>query len=126
MDRDWIALTEEPLDFAAVHAHLSCPEAGGRVVFSGHVRPTEDGAPIDALDYEHYPPMALRQMEALARELHAQWPIERLALVHRVGRVSVGETAVIVGVACGHRAEAFAAARHAIDRLKERVPIWKS
>lgn len=122
---DWIALVPGPLDQDAVTRHLDVAEAGGRVTFAGHVRPREDGVKIAGLHYEHYPAMALRQMEHLAAELHAKWPIVRLAMVHRTGPVPVGEAAVLIGVACPHRREAFAACETAIERLKQIVPIWK-
>jgi molybdopterin synthase catalytic subunit len=122
---DWIELIEGPLDQARVARHLEDPGAGGRVIFAGHVRPEEDGREIEGLLYEHYPPMALRQMQRLAEELRAQWPILRLALVHRVGFIPAGEAAVLIGVACERRASAFAAAERAIARLKEIVPLWK-
>lgn len=122
---DWIELIEGPLDLGRVARHLEDPDAGGRVIFAGHVRPEEEGREIEGLKYEHYPAMALGQMRRLAEELRSQWPILRLALVHRVGFVPVGEAAVIIGIACERRASAFAAAERAIDRLKEIVPIWK-
>jgi molybdopterin synthase catalytic subunit len=122
---DWIEVTEGPLDMAAVERHLRDPEAGGRVLFAGTVRPTEDGQPIAGLHYEDYPPMTLKEMRRLAEELHARWPLRRLAIIHRVGFVPVGEASVLIGVASAHRAEAFAAAQRAMDRLKQIVPLWK-
>ncbi|MBN1478224.1 molybdenum cofactor biosynthesis protein MoaE, partial [Candidatus Sumerlaeota bacterium] len=82
---DWIELIEGPLDLGRVARHLEDPDAGGRVIFAGHVRPEEEGREIEGLKYEHYPAMALGQMRRLAEELRSQWPILRLALVHRVG-----------------------------------------
>lgn len=101
-------------------------EAGALVVFSGAVRGSEDGAEIPGLDYEQYEGMAEAQMRALAAEARGRWPLRRVALLHRVGRVAVAEPSVLVVVSAGHRAEAFAAARFLIDELKARVPIWKS
>lgn len=126
MRADWVEITEAPLDVEAVAHHLGDPDAGGLVIFLGTVRATEAGAPIRGLRYEQYPPMTQREMESLAQELRARFPLRRLALVHRVGWVPVGEASVIVGVAAEHRAEAFAAAQAAIDRLKEVVPLWKA
>jgi molybdopterin synthase catalytic subunit len=125
MTSDWLLLTDAPLEFVAVERHLEDEACGGRVVFSGHVRPREGEATIDGLHYEHFPSMAEKQMAALAAEIRERWPVLRLAIHHRVGFVAVGEAAVIIGVACGHRQEAFLAASHAIDRIKEIVPIWK-
>lgn len=121
-----VAIHSDPLDPAAEYAATAGPENGGRVLFSGCVRATEGDATIDALDYEHYEAMARRELEELAREACARWPLRAVRLVHRVGRVPVGEESVVVAVGAGHRAEAFEAARHLIDELKLRVPIWKS
>jgi molybdopterin synthase catalytic subunit len=122
---DWIEITARPLDSAAVEAHLGDPGCGGRVIFSGHVRPEENGRAIDGLHYEQYDEMALAQMQRLAAEIRSRWPIRRLALVHRVGFIRVGESSVLIGAAAAHRAPAFEAAQFAITRLKEIVPIWK-
>jgi molybdopterin synthase catalytic subunit len=124
-DRDWVEITEAPLDLAAVVRHLDDPACGGRVIFSGNVRPSEDGREISGLQYEQYSPMALSQMRRLAEEIHDRWPVGRLALVHRVGFIAVGDSSVLIGAASAHRAEAFEAAQFAIARIKEIVPIWK-
>ena len=101
--------------------------AGGIDVFIGTTRAEThaDGRELVALDYEAYPEMALSQMRDLARRARARWPVVRLALLHRVGRVAVGQPSVVVAVACPHRAEAFEACRWLIDTLKAEVPIWK-
>jgi molybdopterin synthase catalytic subunit len=78
-----------------------------------------------ALDYEAYPGMAEKKMAEIDSDTRARWPVGELAMVHRLGRLEVGEVSVAVAVSCPHRGEAFAACRHAIDRLKELVPIWK-
>jgi len=77
------------------------------------------------VEYEAYPPMAERQMAGIEAEVRARWPVGEVALVHRLGRLGVGEISVAVAVSAPHRADAFEACRHAIDRLKEVVPIWK-
>jgi molybdopterin synthase catalytic subunit len=77
------------------------------------------------LEYEAYPPMAERTMAEIAAEVGSRWPVGDVALVHRLGRLGVGEISVAVAVSTPHRADAFAACRYAIDRLKEVVPIWK-
>lgn len=101
-------------------------EGGALVTFSGIVRGTEGAAGIPHLDYESYDAMALREMQALAARAREKWPLLRVGLVHRKGRVPVGEPSVIVAVLAGHRVEAFEAARFLIDELKRSVPIWKS
>ena len=103
------------------------PAAGGIDVFIGTTRAERhaDGRELVALDYEAYPEMALSQMRELARRARERWPVVRLALLHRVGRVAVGQPSVVVAVACPHRGEAFEACRWLIDTLKAEVPIWK-
>ena len=83
------------------------------------------GEPIDHLEYEAYPPMAVREMEKIAEDAARRWPGSRVAIAHRAGHLEVGELAVVIAAAAPHRAEAFAACRFAIDTLKETVPIWK-
>ncbi len=118
-------LSEAPLDPAAVVARVSGPNAGGLVTFSGAVRDHARGQRIRRLEYEAYPGMAEREMEKVCDEAEKRWPGVRVAIAHRVGRLEIGDLAVVVAVAAPHRAEAFEAARFAIDTLKETVPIWK-
>jgi molybdopterin synthase catalytic subunit len=101
--------------------------AGGIDIFIGTTRAERnaDGRELVALDYEAYPEMALSQMRELARRARERWPVVRLALLHRVGRVALGQPSVVVAVACPHRGEAFEACRWLIDTLKAEVPIWK-
>lgn len=117
-------LSERPLDVAEVVARVSGPDAGGLVTFVGAVRDASRGHVIRQLEYEAYPPMAVREMERIADDAAERWGA-RVVIAHRVGHLAVGEIAVVVVAAAPHRGEAFAACRHAIDRLKERVPIWK-
>jgi len=118
-------LSERPLDVGAVVARVSGPGAGGIVTFVGTVRDESRGHRIRHLEYEAYAGMAEREMEKIADEAAAQWPGARVAMAHRTGRLAIGEIAVVIAAAAPHRAEAFAAARFAIDTLKQRVPIWK-
>ena len=118
-----IALQTEPL-FLAETKPLT---GGGAVVrFEGRVRGEDQGAAIDALDYEAYEPMAQRQMEKIARELGTLHPCLAVRVRHRVGRVPVGEAAILVEIGAKHRAEAFAFLAAFMDRLKQDVPIWKA
>ena len=120
-----IAVDPAPIDLAAVHAFLADPAAGGEVVFTGTVRNTNQGRVVSALEFEAYPEMAVAQLERIAAEMHARWPLRRVAMIHRLGKLPLGEVVVVVGVSAGHRAEAFEAARYGIDTLKRDVPIWK-
>jgi molybdopterin synthase catalytic subunit len=127
---DWVALSDQPIDAAAVRARLAVapPEhRGGICVFEGCTRGerhTTHGE-LTRLDYQAYNDMAAKQLDALAAEARRRWPIGALAIVHRTGPVAVGEPSVIIGVACAHRAEAFEACRWLIDALKHDVTIWK-
>jgi molybdopterin converting factor subunit 1 len=118
-------LSSAPLDPAEVMARVSGPDAGGVVSFVGAVRDRSRGRSIRHLEYEAYPGMAEREMQKIADEAAARWPGARVAVAHRVGHLEIGDLAVVVVAAAPHRAEAFEAARYAIDTLKERVPIWK-
>lgn len=100
-------------------------EAGGIVTFTGMVRRQNRGQTIDHLEYEAYGEMAVKEMAALIRELEAEVPGSKLAVEHRVGRLEIGDLAVVIAASAPHRAEAFTACRAMIDRLKDRVPIWK-
>jgi molybdopterin synthase catalytic subunit len=119
-----ILLTPEPLDAAAIAAAVEDPEHGGAATFVGTTRREAGGRAVEALDYEAYEELALREMEAIAEEARARFGAT-VALAHRVGRVAVGEPSVVVAASAPHRPAAFAACRFGIDELKERVPIWK-
>ncbi|HEY9721271.1 MAG TPA: molybdenum cofactor biosynthesis protein MoaE [Oscillatoriaceae cyanobacterium] len=120
-----IALHDEPLDLAAVHRYLASPHAGGEVVFTGTVRDHNEGHAVSHLEFEAYPEMALAQLHAIAEEIKSRWNVTKVALLHRVGRVGIGDVCVIVGVSAPHRADAFEGCRHGIDTLKRDVAIWK-
>ncbi|HEY5947256.1 MAG TPA: molybdopterin converting factor subunit 1 [Kofleriaceae bacterium] len=98
---------------------------GGIVTFTGMVRLHSRGTTIDHLEYEAYAPMAVKVMTELCEEIEAEIPGTRLAVEHRVGNLAIGDIAVVIAAAAPHRAEAFTACRAMIDRLKDRVPIWK-
>ncbi len=127
LPRDNIRLVDEPLDAGAAVRAVSCVEAGGIDAFIGTTRAERhpEAGDLLRLDYETYPEMAVSQMEKLAAAARAKWPIERLAMWHRVGAVAVGEPSVVIAVSCPHRGEAFEACRYLIDKLKKEVPIWK-
>jgi len=101
------------------------PECGAVVSFTGVVRGSEQGKPIEALEYTCYDSMARTQIEKIARATGKRWPVRAITLIHRTGRIRVGEAAVFIAVQSAHRKEAFAACQYLIDRLKKTVPIWK-
>ena len=121
----FVAIVREPIDARALAARLQCGEDGAIVIFEGVVRNHSGGRPTLGLEYEAYQPMALEQMRRLAQEARARWPIRSIGIVHRLGRLEIGETSVAIVVTSAHRAPAFEACRYAIDRLKRAVPIWK-
>lgn len=123
--REVIAIVSEAIDAAALARHLDDPRCGGRVVFEGIVRDHHGGRGVCRLEYDAYLEMAVAQLEAIAREMAFRWPVGKMALVHRIGPLAIGEMAVFVGVATPHRAEAFEACRFGIDAIKRDVPIWK-
>ncbi len=118
-------LVRDPISVDDVLQRVTHPEAGAIVLFLGTVRARTGSAVTEALEYDAYPAMAEREMAAIAREASERWPGCRVAIVHRLGRLAVGEVSVVVAASAPHRAEAFAACRYAIDRLKQVVPIWK-
>jgi len=124
---DWIALTNEVLPSEAATAWATTARAGAVVCFLGVVRDHAEGREgVTALTYEAYEDAARTRLEEIASETRRRWPeVERLALLHRLGHLELSEASVLVVASSPHRAEAFEAARFAIDTLKESVPIWK-
>lgn len=120
-----IELTAQTLDPRRLEAAVSHPGAGAICTFTGVVRDSSRGEAVTHLEYEAYAGMAERQMGAIAEEIAERWPEARVAMAHRTGSLEIGEASVVVSVSCPHRAEAIAACKWGIDRLKESVPIWK-
>ena len=124
--RDLVAITSEAVDVAAVLAHVTDPGSGAVVLFLGTTRDhSEDATGITHLEYEAYEGLVEEVIAAVVAEARHRWPLQRVAAVHRTGIVDLTGVAVAVAVSAAHRAEAFAAARHIIDELKQRAPIWK-
>lgn len=123
----WLELTEDNLQVGATYDWAVLPRCGAVVVFSGTVRDHSEGRDdVTALNYEAYNSEVLPKFAAIAAEMRQHWPIlGRIALIHRVGTLHLGESSVLVVVSAPHRPEAFAAARFGIDALKATVPIWK-
>jgi MoaE-MoaD fusion protein len=122
---DEIRIVREKIDAAAVIARLKQPEDGAVVIFDGVVRDNTRGRRTIYLDYESYEGMALLQMQSLAAEARTRFEVREVSMIHRLGRLAVGETSVLIAVGAAHRAEAFDACRWIIDTLKKTVPIWK-
>ena len=123
--RRYSSIVREPIDTQAVLAKLKQPMDGAAVVFEGVVRDHTRGRRTLYLDYEAYEEMALKQMDALAEQALQKFPVRDVAMVHRLGRLEIGEASVLIAVASAHRAAAFDACRWLIDTLKRTVPIWK-
>ncbi|MCS7023814.1 MAG: molybdenum cofactor biosynthesis protein MoaE [Bryobacteraceae bacterium] len=121
----FFALTRQPVEVAEIRRRLLQPHDGAVVTFEGVVRNQSQGRKTRYLDYECYEGMAIEVMARLGREIAAQHAISRIALVHRLGRMEIGETSVAVIVTAPHRKPAFEAALEGINRLKRTVPIWK-
>lgn len=119
-----LALRETPLSLDEVHAAVGDTHAGGTALFVGTVRDHDGGRNVTALEYSAHP-SAEQELRRVAEKVVADFPVVALAAVHRVGRLEVTDTAVIVAVSCAHRGEAFEACRRLIDDLKHTVPIWK-
>jgi molybdopterin synthase catalytic subunit len=120
-----VALIRETIDRDALVAKLKQPSDGAVVVFDGIVRDNTRGRKTLYLDYEAYEEMAVGQMQKLAREAGETFPIDRVGIVHRLGRLEIGESSIVIVVTSAHRAAAFDACRWLIDTLKRTVPIWK-
>jgi molybdopterin synthase catalytic subunit len=118
-------IRETELSVAEVVAAVTRPEAGGIAVFVGTVRSENAGLPVTRLEYQAYASMASKEMARIATEITLEIADARLAVLHRVGSLAVGETAVVCAASTPHRGEAFQACRLLIDRIKARVPIWK-
>ncbi len=118
-------LTSEPLDARRLEAAVARSEAGAICTFTGVVRDNSRGRSTERLEYEAYAAMAVSEMRKIAAEIGSRWPETRIAMAHRTGTLEIGEASVVVSVSAPHRAEAIAACKLGIDRLKESVPIWK-
>ena len=118
-------ITSEEIELGDVIRAVEAGDAGAIVHFLGVVRNNTEGREVSYLEYEAYPPMAEKKMAEIAEEVHEKWGLNRVAMIHRVGRLEIGEVSVAVAVASPHRKEAFEACHFAMNRLKQIVPIWK-
>lgn len=124
-EHDKYHLVRQPIDPGALAKHVRDDLDGAIVTFDGFVRNESHGRQTSYLEYEAYTPMALQKMREIGQLLHEKFAIHRVAIVHRLGRLEVGETSVFIAVSAPHRTAAFDACRFAIDTLKKTVPIWK-
>ena len=123
---DWIEVTTDPLSERAVSEAVSDAGAGAIALFSGVVRDQTGGRRVKFLEYEAHTPMALAKMREIAALIRTRWPdVLRVAMIHRIGRLEIGESSVMIAVSSPHRRVAFEACHFAIDTLKETVPVWK-
>ena len=119
------AITTVPLDLRALIARVSREGDGAVVTFAGLVRDHNKGRRVQFLEYEAYEPSALKALELIVAEAQEAWPDTRVAVHHRTGRLEIGEASVAIAAASPHRANAYAACRYTIERVKQIVPIWK-
>ena len=115
----------QAIDLQKVVDYVTDPEAGAIATFIGTTRNNNEGRKVIALDYEAYPEMAEKELARIGEEAKKKWPICKMAIVHRLGAVQIGEASVIIVVSSAHRDAAFAASRFAIEEIKKTVPIWK-
>jgi molybdopterin synthase catalytic subunit len=118
-------VTSAPLNVTAAAAAVAGPRDGAIATFVGVVRDHNAGRRVLRIDYEAYAPLAMKTFDRIAVEAAAKWPDARIAIHHRTGRVEIGEASVAIAAASPHRADAFAACRYAIERVKQVAPIWK-
>ena len=124
-DRLLARITTDTLSVDEALAYVRDPAAGATCVFVGTVRDHSDLGGVTGLTYEAWEELGVERFRELAHEASERWPVCRIALLHRTGELAVGEISVVVAVSAPHRAEAIEACRHAIERLKHEVPIWK-
>lgn len=122
---DAFRVTNQPIDMQALADLVASPAAGAVATFAGQVRDNARGRGVLVLEYEAYESAAEKALAQIGAEIRERWQVEGVAITHRVGRLSIGEISVGIAVSSGHRAEAFDACRHAIERIKQIVPIWK-
>jgi molybdopterin synthase catalytic subunit len=123
---DFCEITREPIPIEGMRARLLRGEDGAVCIFDGVARNNTKGRATRYLEYEGYDEMALKTMWQLVGEVHERWPgIDRVGIVHRLGRIEIGESSVVIVVTSAHRRVAFESCQYAIDRLKQIVPIWK-
>jgi molybdopterin synthase catalytic subunit len=125
VDGNLALVTEDPIDPARMLGGALTPADGAALLFWGVVRQENDGRAVSQLEYSAYAPMAEKEMLRIADEARERCGTGAIHVVHRVGRLEIGEASVAIAVASPHRAEAYEASRYVIEQLKQRVPVWK-
>ncbi|MDA2935437.1 molybdenum cofactor biosynthesis protein MoaE [Acidobacteria bacterium AH-259-D05] len=120
-----IQIVENRIDREKVVQSVTSPGSGAIVTFDGTVRDNARGKSVTHLYYESYPKMAIKELEKIRREAMRRWPLNDMAIIHRIGRMEITESSVFIAVSSAHRQDAFEACQFAIDTLKTSVPIWK-
>jgi molybdopterin synthase catalytic subunit len=120
-----VRISADPLDVDEALSFVADPGAGGTCVFVGTVRDSSPAGEVTGLHYEAWEEVAGARLREVASQLFERWPVRRVAILHRTGDLAIGESSVVVACSAPHRAEAFDACRHGIERLKQEVPIWK-
>lgn len=118
-------LTSGKISPSKALGEVSDPTAGGTVIFIGTIRNRSEFGRVDGLEYQAYRKMAEKRMKVIGAEVMKKWPVKKVSMYHREGRLRIGEVSVVVAVSSAHRAEAFKACRYAIDRIKTGLPLWK-
>jgi Molybdopterin converting factor, large subunit len=120
-----VRVTSDPLSVDEALSSVADDGAGGTCVFVGTVRDHSEAGDVTGLRYEAWDELADKRLHEIADELFEKWPIRKIAILHRIGDLAVGEASVVIACSAPHRSDAFEACRHGIERLKEDVPIWK-
>ncbi|XP_062516570.1 molybdopterin synthase catalytic subunit-like [Corticium candelabrum] len=121
----WVLLTDEQLSINDATSFVVCSSTGAVSVFVGTTRDLFEGKKVVKLQYEAYTPMAVKKIKKVCQDIRVKWPVHRIAVLHRLGVVSVSEASVIIAISSIHRQEAIEAVHYCIDMLKAQVPIWK-
>ena len=124
-DRALVRVSADPLSVDEALVFVADPAAGGTCVFAGTVRDHSAAGDVTGLRYEAWDELATTRIEEIVAELFEGWPVRKVAILHRTGDLRIGEASVVIACSAPHRADAFEACRHGIERLKEDVPIWK-
>lgn len=125
MANSLVRITEEVISIDEVYRFVADPRFGAQLVFSGVVRNRNHGRDVRAMTYDSFGPLAQKTMESICAEAEERWNDIKTVLIHRTGRLEVGDCSVVIGVGSVHRDEAYQASRYIIEELKTRVPIWK-
>jgi len=120
-----LEVVREKIDVDKILQAVNDYGTGGMVIFVGRVRDHANGHPVVRMEYEGYEKMAKAELRKIATAMESRWPVKKIAIVHRLGMLELGEASVVIAVACAHREQAFAACQFAIDTLKKTIPIWK-